>query len=238
MADGEANLKRLYLVRHGQTEFNLAKLVQGRCDSPLTELGRAQALAAGSWLANHEVRPDAVGTSPLGRAFATTGLLMSVLTERGLMGQGVLPQVTPGLIERDYGTYERGPQADVPANVWDPGDALVACGGEGNSALRARVLAALRALLAPATLPALSPSPTAPPQSSSSLPSSQTRRTCPRFFPTARSWSATSMKPMVSSLSGTSSTPVPSACATLWIRPGRGTISPQVDGSKTSAKRL
>ena len=147
---GETNLKRLYLVRHGQTEFNLAKLVQGRCDSPLTELGRAQALAAGSWLANHEVRPDAVGTSPLGRAFATTGLLMSVLTERGLMGQDVLPQVTPGLIERDYGTYERGPQTDVPANVWDPGDTLVACGGEGNSALRARVLAALRALLAPA----------------------------------------------------------------------------------------
>lgn len=150
MADGEANLKRLYLVRHGQTEFNLAKLVQGRCDSPLTELGRTQALAAGKWLANHEVRPDVVGTSPLGRAFATAGLLMSVLTERGLMDQAVVPQVTPGLIERDYGTYERGPQADVPANVWDPGDALVACGGEGNSALRARVLAALRALLAPA----------------------------------------------------------------------------------------
>ena len=150
MADGEANLKRLYLVRHGQTEFNLAKLVQGRCDSPLTELGRTQALAAGSWLANHEVRPDAVGTSPLGRAFATTGLLMSVLTERGLMDQAVVPQVVLGLMERDYGSYERGPQADVPANVWDPGDALVACGGEGNSALRARVLAALRALLAPA----------------------------------------------------------------------------------------
>lgn len=150
MADGEANLKRLYLVRHGQTEFNLAKLVQGRCDSPLTELGRTQALAAGSWLANHEVRPDAVGTSPLGRAFATTGLLMSVLTERGLMDQAVVPRVELGLIERDYGSYERGPQADVPANVWDPGDALVACGGEGNSALRARVLAALRALLAPA----------------------------------------------------------------------------------------
>lgn len=150
MADGEANLKRLYLVRHGQTEFNLAKLVQGRCDSPLTELGRTQALAAGSWLADHDISPDAVGTSPLGRAFATTGLLMSVLTERGLMDQAVVPQVVLGLMERDYGSYERGPQADVPANVWDPGDALLTCGGEGNSALRARVLAALRALLAPA----------------------------------------------------------------------------------------
>lgn len=29
-------MKRLYLLRHGQTEFNVKKLVQGRCDSPLT----------------------------------------------------------------------------------------------------------------------------------------------------------------------------------------------------------
>ena len=31
-------MKRLYLLRHGQTEFNVKKLVQGRCDSPLTDL--------------------------------------------------------------------------------------------------------------------------------------------------------------------------------------------------------
>lgn len=33
-------MKKLYLLRHGQTEFNVKKLVQGRCDSPLTDLGR------------------------------------------------------------------------------------------------------------------------------------------------------------------------------------------------------
>lgn len=36
-------MKKLYLLRHGQTEFNVKKLVQGRCDSPLTDLGRQQA---------------------------------------------------------------------------------------------------------------------------------------------------------------------------------------------------
>ena len=36
-------MKKLYLLRHGQTEFNVKKLVQGRCDSPLTDLGRRQA---------------------------------------------------------------------------------------------------------------------------------------------------------------------------------------------------
>ena len=142
-------MKRLYLVRHGQTEYNLQVRVQGRCDSPLTELGRTQALAAGRWLADHEVRPQAAGTSPLGRAFSTLGLLLSCLTERGLVGQGLTPRAIPGLIERDYGSFERGPQADVPANVWDPGDALVPFGGEGSAALRARVDEALRELLAP-----------------------------------------------------------------------------------------
>lgn len=142
-------MKRLYLVRHGQTEYNLKKLVQGRCDSPLTELGREQALAAGHWLADYEVRPQVAATSPLGRAFSTLGLLLSCLTERGLVDQTLTPQVERGLIERDYGTYERGSQANVPANVWDPGDALITCGGEGNAALRKRVTAACRALLAP-----------------------------------------------------------------------------------------
>ena len=36
----------LYLMRHGQTEFNVRKLVQGHCDAPLTELGIEQARRA------------------------------------------------------------------------------------------------------------------------------------------------------------------------------------------------
>lgn len=33
----------LYLVRHGQTEWNIENRIQGRLDSPLTELGKQQA---------------------------------------------------------------------------------------------------------------------------------------------------------------------------------------------------
>lgn len=36
--------KKLYLMRHGQTLFNVQDRVQGACDSPLTELGIQQAL--------------------------------------------------------------------------------------------------------------------------------------------------------------------------------------------------
>lgn len=35
--------KTFYLMRHGQTLFNVQGRIQGACDSPLTELGIAQA---------------------------------------------------------------------------------------------------------------------------------------------------------------------------------------------------
>ncbi|CAM3702906.1 histidine phosphatase family protein [Erysipelothrix urinaevulpis] len=39
-------MKRIYLIRHGQTLFNQQQKIQGFCDSPLTELGIKQALVA------------------------------------------------------------------------------------------------------------------------------------------------------------------------------------------------
>ena len=45
-------MKKLYLVRHGQTLFNELHMTQGWCDSPLTELGRKQAKEAGRSLRN------------------------------------------------------------------------------------------------------------------------------------------------------------------------------------------
>lgn len=41
---------RLYLVRHGQSEGNVAKTFHGHTDYPLTELGREQARQAGEKL--------------------------------------------------------------------------------------------------------------------------------------------------------------------------------------------
>ena len=39
-------VKHLYVIRHGQTLFNVRRRIQGWCDSPLTELGKKQILAA------------------------------------------------------------------------------------------------------------------------------------------------------------------------------------------------
>lgn len=135
-------MKRLYLLRHGQTEFNVKKLVQGRCDSPLTDLGRQQAKMAAAWLKAHNVTPDKVVSSPLGRAMDTAGL---VATE--LLGQNAAVEPCEGIIERCYGTFEEGPHDALPTDVWDPGEDLVPFGGEGSQALQARMVETLTNLI-------------------------------------------------------------------------------------------
>ena len=131
-------MKRLYLLRHGQTEFNVKKLVQGRCDSPLTDLGRQQAGMAATWIKAHNVVPDKVVSSPLGRAMDTAQL---VATE--LLGPDAAVEPCEGIIERCYGTFEEGPHDALPTDVWDPGEDLVPFGGEGSKALQERMVATL-----------------------------------------------------------------------------------------------
>ena len=135
-------MKKLYLLRHGQTEFNVKKLVQGRCDSPLTDLGRHQAQSAAIWLKAHGVVPDKVVSSPLGRAMDTASL---VATE--LLGPDVSVEPCKGIIERSYGSFEEGPHDALPTDVWDPGEDLIPFGGEGSQALQERMVSTLAHLM-------------------------------------------------------------------------------------------
>ena len=135
-------MKRLYLIRHGQTEFNVKKLVQGRCDSPLTDLGRKQAGMAAAWLKGHDVVPDKVVSSPLGRAMDTASL---VATE--LLGRDAAVEPCEGIIERCYGSFEGGPHDALPTDVWDPGEDLIPFGGEGSQALQERMVSTLANLM-------------------------------------------------------------------------------------------
>jgi probable phosphoglycerate mutase len=74
---GELNLTSdLFLVRHGQTEWNLVPRIQGHSDSPLTALGIEQARAAGRLLRSVLAgRSAAVVASPLGRARSTARII-------------------------------------------------------------------------------------------------------------------------------------------------------------------
>lgn len=76
-------LRRVTLLRHGQTEYNAGGRMQGHLDTQLTEVGRAQAAAAAPLLAGLPF--DRIVTSDLSRAHDTavavadaTGLPLSV----------------------------------------------------------------------------------------------------------------------------------------------------------------
>ena len=67
----------IYLVRHGETEFNAERRQQGHMDSPLTALGRAQAHAVGHLLKRQVGGEDGwrIIASPLGRAQHTAQII-------------------------------------------------------------------------------------------------------------------------------------------------------------------
>ena len=68
-------MKKIYLMRHGETLFNTMDVNQGQCDSPLTENGIRQAKAAKAWFDAHNVHFDAVYSSTLERACDTAEIV-------------------------------------------------------------------------------------------------------------------------------------------------------------------
>jgi probable phosphoglycerate mutase len=66
------------LLRHGETEWNVAERYQGKLDSPLTARGVAQAERCARCLASVGIDVQQLFASPLGRARQTTSILTSV----------------------------------------------------------------------------------------------------------------------------------------------------------------
>ena len=127
----------LYLVRHGQTELNVQNILQGWQDSPLTERGREQALATRTAFAARGVAFDHLYSSPLGRARRTAELIV---------GEGRSIALVDDLREWHLGSLEGTSNRKMPAQPW--GDYPVAFGGESETQLRARMVAALSRIMA------------------------------------------------------------------------------------------
>jgi probable phosphoglycerate mutase len=87
---------RFCIVRHGETDWNAQRRIQGQIDIPLNAVGRAQAEAAAVSLAG--CRFDAVYSSDLARAWHTAAPVAEAL------GLPLVP--APGLRERHYGRMQ------------------------------------------------------------------------------------------------------------------------------------
>jgi probable phosphoglycerate mutase len=92
---------RIFLARHGATEWSVTGQHTGRTDVPLTEEGRRQAKRLGARLARE--RFALVLVSPLSRALETARLA----------GFGDVAEVEPDLVEWDYGQYDGLSSADI-----------------------------------------------------------------------------------------------------------------------------
>jgi len=95
------------LVRHGQTDWNAQRRLQGATDIPLNDVGRGQARDAVAVLSGFEW--DAIVSSPLSRAAETADLIAAGL------GLSVARRV-PELTERNFGPAEglqAGPELEA-----------------------------------------------------------------------------------------------------------------------------
>jgi glucosyl-3-phosphoglycerate phosphatase len=143
----------LYILRHGETEWNAARRMQGRLDSPLTPRGREQARAQRGILARVGVRADshAFHVSPQGRAMDTARLVLE--------GWGVTPTIDPRLSEIDLGAWQGLTMDEIDAHAPGIFETFPGLGwydhcpgGERLAALRDRAAAVLAGLQGPSVL--------------------------------------------------------------------------------------
>lgn len=135
---------RFYLIRHGQTEWNIKGKIQGKTDIPLNETGFYQAKLLADAMEHKEAA--AIYASPLKRAYETA----CVMAER--MKLPVIP--IEELREVDFGLWEglswREIQAEYPGDFerWDLNPVEhTPTGGETKEESRSRCKAAMERIL-------------------------------------------------------------------------------------------
>ena len=133
-------ITRICFVRHGETDWNLERRIQGHRDIPLNPTGRAQALAVAYTAAHQQF--EAIYSSDLTRAMDTA----RAIAER----EGLEVRPLPGLRERHYGIFqgltaaegaELHPRAYARYSARDPDYDFTT--GESMRGFAARVLAAV-----------------------------------------------------------------------------------------------
>jgi broad specificity phosphatase PhoE len=102
---GVPTARKIWLIRHGETEWSHTGQHTSRTEIPMTEKGMLQAEAAGRELAGKQFA--LVLTSPRIRARETCNLA----------GYGDVAQIEPNLQEWDYGIYEGRRTVDIRKEV-------------------------------------------------------------------------------------------------------------------------
>ena len=127
MIDSNGLPERFLFLRHGETDYNRAGIVQGQLDVPLNEDGKRQAAQAAELFGGCHV--GRIVASDLSRVLETVTLVNARL--------GVEIDIDPRLRERHFGPYQDKPRTK---DFWESPDVP---GIEPMEAFVARIMAAL-----------------------------------------------------------------------------------------------
>jgi broad specificity phosphatase PhoE len=133
-----------YLIRHGETDWNLNARWQGHTDIPLNEDGRAQAQRLAARLRAEGARFDGIFSSDLQRAWETASITGTAL--------GLAPLPLPALREINVGSWSGLTSTEVRAHDaeayerYKSGEDVPRGGGERFLDLYTRVVAAIEQL--------------------------------------------------------------------------------------------
>ncbi len=137
-------MTKLYITRHGQTEWNVEGRIQGRMDSKLTELGERQARWLGERLMTEDI--DIIISSSSGRALRTAELV------RGERGIDII--ASDQLMEMHIGDWEGQLHYDVQLhspeeqkNLWNFPHLYKSSGGESFIQVMDRVKSEIERIL-------------------------------------------------------------------------------------------
>ena len=104
---------RILLIRHGQTDLNVEKRLQGSSEIPLNDRGRQQAIETYKILKEKKLIPTIIFSSPLGRAIETgcivAGIDLTQYSDREITATNKPPlvKIDNNLIEMSFGIYEK-----------------------------------------------------------------------------------------------------------------------------------
>lgn len=136
----------VYLIRHGETDWNMEGRWQGHADVPLNEIGRRQATVVARRLQTEHIRFNAIYSSDLARAYQTAWEIGAAVR--------VAVQLLPPLREIDLGVWSGLTMPEIkerfPTEIalLERGQDIPRGGGETMAALSKRVVESVSAIAA------------------------------------------------------------------------------------------
>ena len=107
---------KIYLLRHGETDWNIEGRLQGRMDIPMSESGKEQITSIGHYLKDRGFSVGRIISSPLLRAKQTTEIVAKAINFEGNVSFDEL------LLERSFGKLEGvlwSPEIDLNDTKYD-----------------------------------------------------------------------------------------------------------------------